>query len=140
MNSNQDKKIGVWLDHSKAHFIDFSKGSVNLETAYSNQESQVRFTGESATGTRLGNHRSTNNEYNKHQREQGIKNEYFKMLADRLRSYDDILLFGPTTAKDELYNRLKEDKHFADKTINVRPAEQLTENQLMAEVKKFFNL
>ena len=62
------------------------------------------------------------------------------MLTDRLKNYDDIFLFGSTSAKDELYNKLKSDKHFADKTIKVKPADHLTENQMVAEVKKFFSL
>jgi hypothetical protein len=62
------------------------------------------------------------------------------MLADRLKNFDDILLFGSTHAKDELYNELKSDKHFDGKTINVKPADHLTENQMIAEVRKHFDL
>ena len=140
MKNNLDRKTGVWLDHSQAHFIDVSKGPAIVVTIYSDKESQVRFSGEEGTGTRLGNNRSTNSEHHKHNRQQDIMQEYYRVLADRLKNFDDIFLFGSTTAKDELYNKLKADKQFADKTINVRPADHLTENQMVAEVKKFFNL
>lgn len=140
MKNNLDRKVGVWLDHTQAHFIDLSKGPAIVETTYSDKESQVRFGGETGSATRLGNNRSTNNEHHQHNREQAHMKEYYNLLTDRLKNYDDIFLFGSTTAKDELYNKLKEDKHFADKTINVRPADHLTENQMVAEVKKFFNL
>ena len=66
--------------------------------------------------------------------------EYYHLLADRLSGYDNIFLFGPTSAKDELYNKLSQDKHFANKAIAVAPADQLTENQMVASVKKFFGL
>jgi hypothetical protein len=138
-STKTDKKIGVWLDHSKAHFIDISMGPVSVETAFSNQESEVRFKGESATGTLLGNNRSTHSEYHKHNREREITGEYYRMLSDRLKNYDNILLFGPTSAKDELYNKLSADKHFTSKTVKVEPADQLTENQMIAKVKKFFS-
>ena len=62
-----------------------------------------------------------------------------RMLSDRLKNYDNILLFGPTSAKDELNNKLRTDKHFAAKTLKVESAGQLTENQMIAKVKKFFN-
>lgn len=135
-----EKRIGVWLDHTKAHFVDVSKGLPVVETAFSNKESQVRIDGESSDGVRLGNNRHTNNEHHKHNRERDIMNDYYKMLANRLQQYDDIFLFGPTTAKDELFNHLKGIKHFSNKTINIQSADHLTENQLVAEVRKFFNL
>lgn len=140
MGKNIDRKVGVWLDHSQAHFIDFSKGPVVVETAFSDKEMQVRFSGEQGTGTKLGNKRSTNSEHHQHNREQEHLHEYFNMLADRLKNYDDIFLFGSTTAKDELYNKLMADKQFNSKTINVKSADHLTENQMIAETKKFFNL
>lgn len=140
MKNKPDKKVGVWLDHSQAHFIDFTKGSASIETAYSDKETQVRFAGEHGTGTQMGNNRSTNSEHHQHNREQENMHEYYNMLAGRLKNYDDIFLFGSTTAKDELYNKLKVDKHFAEKSITVKPADHLTENQMVAEARKFFNL
>jgi peptide subunit release factor 1 (eRF1) len=140
MKTNFDRKTGVWVDHSQAHFIDLSEGPAIVETVYSDKESQVRFKGETGGGTQLGNKRSTNSEHHTHNREQEIMQEYYHLLMDRLKNYDDIFLFGSTTAKDELYNHLKVDKHFSDKIINVRSADHLTENQMVAEVKKFFNV
>ena len=139
-NTKIDKKIGLWLDHSKAHFIDMSKGPAIVETAYSEREINVRTKGEGADGTLLGNNRATNNENHKHNHDRMVMNEYYHLLSDRLQSYDTIYLFGPTSAKDELYNKLKEDKHFALKAITVTSADHLTENQMVAAVKKFFGL
>lgn len=135
-----NSQIGLWLDHSQAHFIDFSKGPAVVETTYSNIESQVRFRGEEGAGTRLGNNRFSINEHHLHNRKQELLHTYYHMLADRLKKYDNILLFGATHAKDELYNRLKDDKAFADKSITVKRTDHLTENQMIAEAKKFFNL
>ncbi len=140
MPNNQNKKTGVWLDHSKAHFIDLNDGSASIETVYSDKETNQRYSGENGRDTKLGNNRSTNSEHHQHNREKQVMNEYYRNLAKRLSSYDDILLFGSTTAKDELYNHLIDDKSFSGKTINVRSADHLTENQMVAEVKKFFNL
>lgn len=140
MPNNQNRKTGVWLDHSKAYFIDLSNGTAAIETLYSDKESQQRLSGESGKDTKLGNNRTTNSEHHQHNRQKQVMNEYYRNLASRLSNYDDILLFGSTTAKDELYNQLKADKSFDNKTISVRNADHLTENQMVAEVKKFFNL
>ena len=139
-DNKADKKIGVWLDHVKAHFVDLNKGPAIVETIFSAKDTNLRIPGESGDGTRLGDNRSTNNEYHKHNRLQEQIDEYYRILTNRLESYDDIYLFGPTTAKDELNNILKANKHFAAKTINIEPSEQLTENQLVAKVKHFFNV
>ena len=140
MKNKHDKKVGLWLDHSHAHFIDFSKGPAVVETAFSGEESQLRFGGEHGTGTQMGNNRSTNSEHHRHNREQEHMHEYYNMLADRLKNYDDIFLFGPTTAKDELFNKLNADKSFASKTIQVQSADHMTENQMIAKTRKYFNL
>jgi stalled ribosome rescue protein Dom34 len=132
------RRIGIWLDHAKAHFIDISKGPAIIETVFSDKESEIRYKGESANGTLLGNNRATNNEHHKHNRERLIMDEYYRVLIDRLKNYDDILLFGPTSAKEELHNKLSADKHFANKAITIAPADQLTENQMVATVRDFF--
>jgi len=137
---NLNKRIGIWLDHTKAHFIDLSKGITVVETVHSDKESEVRFKGETGNGISLGNNRSTNNENHVHNRQQQIIQGYYQILSDRIKNYDDILLFGPTGAKDELYNKLSADKHFANKVIRVESADKLTENQMVAQVKQFFNV
>jgi len=138
METATNKKIGIWLDHEKAHFIDAGKHV--LYTVYSGEESQPRYPGEHGDGAKLGNNRSTNNENQKHKRQQNILSQYYHDIANRLNDYDEVYLFGPTTAKDELRNHLKADKHSAYKTIHVQHADQLTENQMVAKVKQFFNL
>lgn len=140
MNTKLNKKTGLWLDHSQAHFVDISKGPAIIETTFAEPRQHEHFAGEAGNGTKLGPTLATNNEYTEHNIKREVMNEYYKILADRLKDYDDIYLFGPTSAKDELYNILKADKHFAGKTIRVEPSDKLTENQMIAKVKHFFNV
>ena len=51
---------------------------------------------------------------------------------------DEVLLFGPTNAKTELYNLLKEDRHFNKHEIDIETSDNLTENQMRAFVKEHF--
>lgn len=140
MNKGLDRKVGVWLDHAKAHFIDFSKGPAIVETVYSEKESNTRYAGEHGNATKLVGYRVTNNEHHAHNRSGEILHHYYKTLTDRLKAYDRIYLFGPTVAKEELYNLLKKDSNFSKKEIEVKSADNLTENQMVAEVKAFFGV
>ncbi len=56
-----------------------------------------------------------------------------------IKDYDEVLLFGPTDAKTELFNILKENRQFEKIKIEVKPADNMTENQEEAFVKEYFN-
>lgn len=66
------------------------------------------------------------------------RSDYFNGLGSVIKDYNEVVLFGPTDAKSELHNLLKDD-HFFDKIrIEVKPADKMTENQRQAYVKKYF--
>lgn len=137
MDSNE-KKIGVWLDHHHAHFIEVNGEDVITQTIESGFTRHEREVGEGATGSRFGQH-STNNENNRNNRIQNELKGYYKLITDRLAGYDHVLLFGPTTAKNELYNYINERKSFANKRIEIKNSDKLTENQLKAVVRNHFS-
>ena len=66
--------------------------------------------------------------------------QYYQVLSDRIKNYDDILFFGPPNAKDELCNKLAAGKNFANKNIRVKTANKLAETQMVAQAKQYFNL
>jgi hypothetical protein len=136
----ESKKVGVWMDHSKACFVDLNPNPTMAGITYSEAEEQERINGESSEGVRLGNNRFTNNEHHRHNRKTDLMQKYFKNISTRLRDYDDILLFGSSKAKEELFNLLKSDRHFAEKKINLKTSTHLTENQMLAEVRQFFEV
>ena len=141
MENRSFKQIGVWMDHSKAMIVGHENGSATLlESVDSPYERIVREPGEGDDRTRFkGNsEHSSNNEYRKNNISQNELNEYFKMLEGKVRMYDDILLFGPSTAKEQFRNRLRENKSFDGKWLSVQPADKMTENQLLAFVRDFY--
>ncbi len=133
---SDNRKTGIWLDHAVAHFIRVKKGRVVVESIHSEAETEVRFKGETGTGTKLSRTRSTNKEHNKHLREQKILNKYYKQLAEKIAGYNTVYLFGPSTAKSELLNRIRADKKTVDKTFVVSSAPEMTFNQMVARVKE----
>lgn len=138
MSTLTGKNIRLWLDHVQAQFVDISKGVVSVETVFSEEESHVRFKGETGIGTKLSETRSSNDEAHQHNRKADIRQRYFNLLADRLQPYDSILLLGPGTAPHELKNVMADSPHFKGKAVALEACDYITENQLMAKVLKHF--
>jgi ABC-type transport system involved in cytochrome bd biosynthesis fused ATPase/permease subunit len=122
-----DKKyLGIWMDHSVAHFVEYTKHSTPIENEDLTLTHMDKDT--AASG-------SENTINNKEKQKQG---EYYKKLADTIKDYDEVLLFGPTNAKAELHNILKDDHHFDNIKISVESADHMSHNQQVAFVKAHF--
>lgn len=120
------KTIGIWMDHSSANFIDLQSEKNNFTV-----ESKFTFaTKEEALS------RSENLMHNK---EQQMQEAYYKEIGNAILKYDHVLLFGPTNAKIELHNYLKQDLHFNDIKIDIESTDKMTDNEKAAFVKKHFD-
>jgi hypothetical protein len=134
--------VGVWLDHHLAHFI-YPKGNGKyaIETMESPHDRHPREEGkgsdDSSYRTFLGN-RASNNEYRKHNIENDQLHDYYRELKTVLDKYDEVLVFGPTTAGNELFNLMLTDKGYDGKKLWLEKTDKMTENQLKAYVKEYF--
>lgn len=141
MTNNKVKRIGIWLDHSKAYFIRYDSGESNLiEIVDSPHQRIKREKGEARDDTRFTSNplHVSNNENRKHNVLQNELKQYYKILEPKTVIYDEILLFGPTLAKEEFYNIISELKAFKNKSIIVQSSDKMTENQKLAYVRDFF--
>lgn len=120
------KTLGIWMDHASAHLLDLSDEIISptiIESTFTHQEKQeILNKGES----------------HMHNKEQGEQSGYYKELGEVIKKYDEVLLFGPTDAKTELFNVLKKDHHFDQIKIEVKSADKMSENQEHAFVKEHF--
>lgn len=116
---------GVWLDHTKALII-------------TTEDHQGH--GDYAVREKVLAHSSSSrsSEHTQHQSQKGVEEKFYKEVSRHLEAYHDILLFGPGKAQEELFNHLKEDKHFHGKNLSIETAGNLTENQMLARVRDFF--
>lgn len=124
---NESKKIGIWMDHTNANLMEFSQNPILTSTIHSKFTHQVK------------EHSLSKNEnlmQNKEQQQQGA---YYKQLADVIKNYGEVLVFGPTEAKDELLNTLKADNNFKNLKIKIEQTDNMTENQQHAYVKNHFS-
>ena len=119
------KKLGIWMDHANAHLMEFTPHDVETKTI------GAKYTNEADPGLSKG-------ESLMHNREQHQESAYYKGLGKEIANYDEVLLFGPTDAKVELFNLLKADTHFEKIKIEVEQADKMTDNQQHAFVKEYF--
>jgi hypothetical protein len=111
------KEMGIWMDHSIAHIVKLRNGKIVTLTIDSQPEvledDQKVYKDESHT-------------LNK---EKCRLLAYFKILGDIVFENEEVVLFGPTEAKNELLNQLREDHLFDKIKINVCPTDKMTEYQ-----------
>ena len=122
------KQLGIWMDHSVANIIELSndkmvKRTVKLIPAFPDPVENLRLD-ESLMNNKVNDHLS----------------DFYQKLSAVIKNFDEVLLYGPTHAKTELYNQLKENIQFDRIKIDVQPAEIMTDNQQEAYVKNFFGI
>lgn len=120
------KKLGIWMDHSNAHLIEF--GSENTLTKSISSD----FSSDDKKQTLQ---RSENEMHNKEQQKQGT---FYKNLSLIIKDFDELLLFGPTEAKSELHNLLKANHPYDKITIEVKNADKMTDKEQRKFVTDYF--
>ena len=63
---------------------------------------------------------------------------FYKNIAAVIEKYDEVLLFGPTEAKKELFNILKSDSKYSKIIIKVKNADKMNDLELHHFVKDYF--
>jgi hypothetical protein len=121
-----EKKLGIWLDHSNAHLMELINNSISTTTV------------ESTFSHAKKNETMEKSEQLMHNKEQHEQLAYYKVLEEIILSYTNVILFGPTDAKTELYNLIKNNRQFENIKIATLPADKMTENQQHAFVKEYF--
>ena len=120
------KKLGIWMDHSNAHLIEFSsevKETTTISSDYTFQDKEETL---------------QNSEKGMHNKEQHKQTTYYKNVANALREFDEVILFGPTNAKVELHNLLKEN-HLYDKIkIETQNTDKMSDKEQHTFVRNHF--
>jgi len=122
-----NRQLGIWMDHANAILMELLDNSITQSTiksefTYEEKEDSLR--------------KSEKLMHNKEQQEQSA---YYKELGETIKNFDEVLLFGLTNAKDELYNLLKDNQKFISIKIEVKQGDKMTDNQMHAFVKKYYN-
>lgn len=121
------KKIGVWMDHSIAHLMEFTSLHFEIETIESNYvhpEKNIK----SGKDMRLLKNK-----------EKKQLSEYYKKIGQAIKNYKRVILFGPTNAKVDLFDFLSEDENFLKIKFEIKHTDQMTPNQQHTFIKEYFS-
>lgn len=121
------KQLGIWMDHSTAHIMELSNDNIVTVTLDS-----PPILLDDLEYPRV-------NEKMVHNKEQDRDDDFYEKLSHVILNYDEVLLFGPTDAKTELFNRLRENRRFEHINISVESTGKITEQQQHAFLKHFYN-
>ena len=120
------KYLGICMDNSRAHMIELSQETTVIRVIDSKFTHEEREQSLSKGENRM------------HNKEQQFQAEYYRDLGEIIKNYEEVILFGPTNAKNELMNILKKDHHFDKIKIDIRSTHQMTHNQQVVFVKDYF--
>lgn len=122
-----NKRLGIYLNYQQAHLIEFTNNPLEIKTIESD------FTHEEKLETIQKGEKAMNH------KEQREKLAYFKKMGEVIRHYDEVILFGPTKAKDELHNLLIADNHFSKIDLQVAKTDDITLKEQQDFVMHYFS-
>lgn len=128
-------QVGVWLDGTKAIVVKPANGIVKEIIAHI--DNPVHHSTETQR-TALVRGKQVNNEKKFDERKKHQTHDYIKDVISEIKTADAIYVFGPSQMKTNLKTELEKDKHLKDKLVAVESADSMTNNQIVAQVKKFF--
>lgn len=120
------KKLGIWMDHASANLMECTD-QIETKLVMAAADDQIE------------NDSIVKGEPQQHKKDQNILSAYYKKLESIIKDYEEVILFGPTNAKTELYNKLQANMHFDKIKIVVQEADKMTENQQHAFVREYFS-
>ena len=132
-----EKQTGIWLDKEQAIIINLTEGKHTIKHLESNITTRERFPGESKKFGRFGN-QFLSMESKKRNMVKNQADEYLKKIINEIRYVDKLVLFGPAEMKTQLEKAILKNSIISKKLVAVEPADNMTENQLVAWVKEYY--
>jgi hypothetical protein len=128
--------MGVWINGTKAVIVNLQNDSVKEVVA--DIDNNVHHGYEGDKGTFVGGGRHVNNEKTFAERKKHQTDHYIKEVISELKKADGVFVFGPSEMKHHLKTQIENDRNLASKLSAVETADKMTDNQIVAAVKKHF--
>jgi len=142
------KFTGIWVDHKKAYIVTITRAehkhekqeeAETITRIVSDVEPHVRLSGGSRTRkTPWGPQEITVDSKMADRRRQQLK-KYYRELIKTIQQADGALIMGPGEAKKGLKKEIEKSKELAQKIVRVETQDKMTEGQMIARVRSFFN-
>lgn len=131
------QQLGIWLDSQEAFLVHLNGDEPFVQKIESDIDTSEIKGGSGTGGTPWGPQINVSENKGLERLKHAQKN-YFEILQKALETADEIYLFGPGEMKKHLSKFLESDKSFKPQILEVATADSMTENQLVAKVKDFF--
>lgn len=121
-----NKKMGIWMDHSRAILMELVDDNIITNTIESDAAKPEK------------DFNLYKSEKLIHKKENHQLSAYYKKLGDVIVNFKKVVLFGPTEAKKELLNLLRVDHLFNNTQIDLVDSDKLNDVQMQAFVRGHF--
>ena len=132
-----EKLFGLWVDHEKAIIVSLMRGSHKVIHVESEVEGHFRLKDDSQSIS-PSNLQGNTIESKMDSRYRKYLNIYFQQIINLLKEAKRIFIFGPGEAKIELKKMIEKNKLLSNKISGIEATDKLTEPQIVAKVKKYF--
>ena len=120
------KQMGIWMDHSIAFLLELENNKI-IETKVEIETPETEVDYDSGKNEKLKNNKA-----------QQFKINYYKKLTDSIKNHQEVVLFGATDAKNELFNILKSENLLENIKLEMQVSDKMTALEMHEFVKTFF--
>ncbi|OIP74701.1 MAG: hypothetical protein AUK48_09085 [Oscillatoriales cyanobacterium CG2_30_44_21] len=134
--NDKSNKLGLWIDIKKAVIVSMTETGEQIKEILSEVETQPRRSGDSPMkGDYEANRVPADNRQQKTLTQD--LNIYYDEVINHIREAESIFIFGPSSAKEELKERLNGNNLGAN-VVGVETSDNMTNPQIAAKVRQFF--
>jgi predicted RNA-binding protein Jag len=122
------KQLGIYIDYTNAFLMELIKKMIvsrNIEFENNERNEEINFDNQN-------NPLHINNKGH-------LQSAYFIELSDIIRNYDQVVLFGPNEAKNELFKLLEFDHNFDNVKVQNINTDKMSEKQMHNFLKEFYS-
>lgn len=153
------KRAGVWVDTEKAVVISLIENEHQMNVVHpqpgkrlpkmpkspkafhsiisSMIEKRLRIPGDTKEFSKSGTHHFSTELKNEH-KHKNEKNQYFRNIIQEIKNIDEVVLFGPSTAKKELESQILKDPQLYNHLKAVESTDNMSDNQMVRWVENYF--
>lgn len=128
---------GIWIDSKQAIIVKLNNEIQTIEKVPSGIEGRVRINGEGKQYTRMGKQFFKDEKKDEEKRKHQLTG-YFKNVIEKIKDADSILIIGPAESKLGLRKAISQSS-IAAKPVMVDAEDHMTDKQVTAKVKEYFN-
>ncbi|ROQ21064.1 hypothetical protein EDC38_1685 [Marinimicrobium koreense] len=130
---------GVWIDHRSAIVVILADGKSSTATIASQTEKPSRTSGGSHQREPWA-HQSVVAEDHRDREYRHALTRFYEAVGKAIARADDLYLVGSGEARKELLHYLEEHDRFTGRVRESKPAQEMTEAEMVAETRRFYHL